>query len=467
MSRLYENSTPEIDPTRSIIRSEATRPVSHRGLEAMARRRFQDPKPFKEGKFWWLLIWDSSEPGSRKRQRIKLAKADMAVREVQKIVDEKLRPMNQGLALTGSAMNFSDFMDDIYIPRYLPKEVLPGRPAELSSSTRLSYRGMISKYLRPDLGSKCLRDLTRSTLQQYFSGKGATVSYPTMSKIRDALSSVLRSAVDVEYLNKNPMEGLRLPKDRRARRPKPTITPEQFANLVQVVSEPYATMIFVAVWTGLRVSELIGLKWHCIHADSITIEERFCRGDWATPKTDASAATIGVEPEVIARLLRLPTLTVEVRAGRAVRRHKLVKSGGPDDLVFQSVQDGSPMNDQNILKRHIQPAARKLGLPFVNWRCLRTSHATWLVQAGADPKSVQGQMRHSRISTTMDIYAQIVPTSQRRALQQLSAFASGGTIPAELQTAAMDLDFTEREEDEKDVAENLRSNSRSKTFQIN
>lgn len=156
---------------------------------------------------------------------------------------------------------------------------------------------------------------------------------------------------------------------------------------------------------------------------------------------------------------------MEVRAGRAVRKHKLVKSGGPDDLVFQSVQDGSPMNDQNILKRHIQPAARKLGLPFVNWRCLRTSHATWLVQAGADPKSVQGQMRRSRISTTMDIYAQIVPTSQRRALQQLSAFASGGTIPAAMQTAAMDLDFTER--DEKDDAQDSRSNSRSKTFQIN
>ena len=65
--------------------------------------------------------------------------------------------------------------------------------------------------------------------------------------------------------------------------------------------------------------------------------------------------------------------------------------------------------------------------PFVNWRCLRTSHATWLVQAGADPKSVQGQMRHSRISTTLDIYAQIVPLAQRRALEQLSEFAKGST----------------------------------------
>jgi hypothetical protein len=113
-----------------------------------------------------------------------------------------------------------------------------------------------------------------------------------------------------------------------------------------------------------------------------------------------------------------------------------------------------------------QPAARKLGLPFVCWRCLRTSHATWLVQAGADPKSMQGQMRHSRISTTMDIYAQIVPTSQRRALQQLTAFAGGGNMPAELETAALDLDFSAGAEEES-AGTGPRSNSRSKTFQIN
>jgi site-specific recombinase XerD len=75
----------------------------------------------------------------------------------------------------------------------------------------------------------------------------------------------------------------------------------------------------------------------------------------------------------------------------------------------------------NILKRFIKPAAKKLGLR-ANWRCLRTSHATSLVQAGADLKSVQGQMRHTRISTTMDIYAQIVPVAQRRAVEKLSEF---------------------------------------------
>src|SRR4029077_13227275 len=124
-------------------------------------------KPFKEGKFWWLRLWDQSATGSRKRQRIKLARADMAVREVQKIVEEKLRPMNQGLALTGSAMRFSDFMTEKYIPTYL-RPAAPGSAALLSSSTRDSYRGMISKYVQPRLGRMCLRDVTRQTLQQQF-----------------------------------------------------------------------------------------------------------------------------------------------------------------------------------------------------------------------------------------------------------------------------------------------------------
>jgi len=105
--------------------------------------------------------------------------------------------------------------------------------------------------------------------------------------------------------------------------------------------------------------------------------------------------------------------------GHGNRRYKVVKSDGPDDLVFQSVKDGKPMRDNNMLSRHIKPAARELGLGFVNWRCLRTSYGTWLKREGADMKDIQGQMRHSRISTTMDIYVQDIPESRRRAVERL------------------------------------------------
>ena len=114
-------------------------------------------------------------------------------------------------------------------------------------------------------------------------------------------------------------------------------------------------------------------------------------------------------------------LTVEVRAGRAIRKYRVVKSDGPNDLVFQSVKDGKPIRDNNILTRFIKPAARKLGLNWVNWRSLRTSHAVWLKMAGADVKDAQGQMRHSRATTTLDIYQQFVPESQQRVVNRLSA----------------------------------------------
>jgi len=384
----------------------------------MARRRFQNPDPKREGKWWYLRFWQDvfvRNVSTRRRQRIKLAPASMPEREVKKIAAEVLRPVNQGLITVGSAVDFEEYVDSIYIPTVLPL---------LAKTTRESYEGIIGKYLKPSFGASCLRDLSPLTLQRYFSSSQSRgIAYPSVLKIRDALSSILRSAVRYGFLVKNPMDGLQLPPDKRGRRSKPFITPAQFENLMQLLPEPYATMLYTAVWTGLRVSELIGLKWRCIHADSIAIEERYCRVDWAAPKTPDSAATIGVEPQVIARIQRLKILTVDVRAGRALRHHKVVKADGPDDLVFQSVKDGKPMSDGNILKRYIKPAARTLGLPFMNWRCLRTSHATWLVQAGADPKSVQGQMRHSRISTTMDIYAQIVPQAQRVALKKLSQFA--------------------------------------------
>jgi integrase len=407
--------------TRGMISAEAGlgEPSSKGDFASMARRRFQDPIPKREGKFWYLLCWqDSFTRGvrTRKRQRMKLAPASMPEREVRKIAAEVLRPLNQGLISVGSAVTFGEYVDSEYLPTVLPL---------LASSTQDCYGGVIRKYLTPTFGALCLRDLTPRALQRYFST--LAIPYPSVVKVRDAFSSILRSAVP-DFLVKNPLDGLRLPRDKRGRGRKPVLSPEQFNKVVQLVPEPYATMLYVAVWTGLRVSELIGLKWRCIHTDSITIDERYCRGDWSVPKTAASAATIGVSPEVIARIFRLKTLTVEIRAGVGTREYKLVKSDDPDALVFQSVKDGRPMNDQNILKRHIQPAARALGLSFVNWRCLRTSHATWLVQAGADPKSVQGQMRHSRISTTMDIYAQIVSTAQRQAIKKLSEFAQPCSI---------------------------------------
>ncbi len=72
--------------------------------------------------------------------------------------------------------------------------------------------------------------------------------------------------------------------------------------------------------------------------------------------------------------------------------------------MFQSVAKGRPMRDNTVLTRHIKPAAWERGPGWVTWQVMRRSCATWMQQAGVDVKDAQGIMRHSRASTTQDIY---------------------------------------------------------------
>jgi len=73
------------------------------------------------------------------------------------------------------------------------------------------------------------------------------------------------------------------------KRVKPFLMPEMFEALLALIREPYSTMVFLAVFTGLRISELIGLRWRNVNQDSITIEERYCRGDCVSVGGEGSA----------------------------------------------------------------------------------------------------------------------------------------------------------------------------------
>ena len=88
----------------------------------------------------------------------------------------------------------------------------------MAKSTRERYTSIVKNYLTPAFGSKCLRDLTPLTLQQYFSSLDAKLSYESRDKIRDVLSSVLASAVTYGLLVKNPTESVRLSPAKRGNR---------------------------------------------------------------------------------------------------------------------------------------------------------------------------------------------------------------------------------------------------------
>ena len=82
------------------------------------------------------------------------------------------------------------------------------------------------------------------------------------------------------------MDGLKLPPAKTGKRIKATITPEEFIDLIARLDERFATMVVTAVLNGLRVSELIGLRFEDLREDSIMVDERCCRS--STPKSCAT-----------------------------------------------------------------------------------------------------------------------------------------------------------------------------------
>jgi integrase len=385
----------------------------------MARRRYQKPAPKRRGEQWTILVREDQVANgrrTRKVRRISLGPASLTKAEAERLRDDYLAAINHPILGIGGACLFGDFV------KTYERDVLP----TLASTSQERSRSVLKNYLKPELGNLMLREITLEPLQGYFARlQQSKLSFESIDKIRDVLSAVLRTAVDYGRLPSNPAEKIRL-KRRKPKGPKPFLRIEQFYNLLDATAEPYATMIYVAVFTALRVSELSGLRWRNVHATSITVEERYSRGDFDQPKSASSRATIPVDAHVIERIERLKTLEVSVKAGRATRRYKVVKSDGPDHLVFQSVAKAAPMRDNNVLTRHIKPAARKLDIGWVNWQVLRRSCATWLQQAGVDVKDAQGLMRHSRASTTQDVYQQLVPESQFRAVKKLTSYVETG-----------------------------------------
>ena len=415
MSLIPFPSSPKLFPKESpsATLTAANSCVSGKDFEAVARRRFQNPKPRKIGNWWWIYPWvDVWENGQirRKRKPIKVAPADTGARAAQRIAAEIMRGQNQGLESIGSVTPFRIFVESDYKKAVLPLLAMP---------VQKNYNIVLRSRLLPDFGDLPLRELTARRLQAYFVNLQG--GHATKVKTRDVLASVLNAAVQFGLLTTTPLTDVRLPPNKERGRKKPTITYDEFERLVNAMAEPYSTMVYICVLAALRVSELLALKWEDVGPDFIMVDERFCRGDLSKTKTPASCAPVAVHPRVIQRIdaLKQKSVTVNWGKGGAKKTFKLVRSDAPYDLVFQSLKSGGPMSDHNILVRHIKPVAKKLGLGLVNWQVLRRSYATWLIACGADPKSAQAQMRHAGPQQTLEIYAQVVSETQRRAVNTL------------------------------------------------
>ena len=145
-------------------------------------------------------------------------------------------------------------------------------------------------------------------------------------------------------------------------------------------------MVWTAVSTGMRVSDVLALRWRSVDLDRglVSVTERYYRGDTDEPKSERGR-----------RELPLGCLV------EAYLRHKPVDAKG-DEYVFE--KDGNPLDDRAILKDFIRPAAKDLGFyfPGFGWHSFRRQNLTGIQEEGATPFEAQAQAGHSKPTMTAD-----------------------------------------------------------------
>jgi len=317
-------------------------------------------------------------------------------REARKLLEARLRPINEGRHRPQSAITFDRFVSEQFEPGVLPT---------LKFATRQIYSLLLHKHLLPQFGTQRLCDIARAEIQQFLLVKlKSGLSWETTNHLRHLLSKVLGIAVTWGYLGENPVRGVRMP-ERTLKHPHRFLSVEEAQRLLAVLNEPVRTIALLAILTGLRVGEILGLRWGRIDfvAGTLRVEETCYKGNLGSPKTHASRREV-------------PLVTVVLQALLVHRSRSLDTS--PDALVFAS-RNRTPLNADNLRKRNLKSACQFIGLKPIDWHTLRHTHSTLLHALGTPLKVCQVQLGHSRLATTLEVYTHTLAGAQREAVSKL------------------------------------------------
>lgn len=286
---------------------------------------------------------------------------------------------------------------------------------ERSERTLEIYRQRWHTHVRPTLGrwriqsvgvaevSRFLAELRRKTSRRAKPGEQPELlSNWTVRGVLNVLHVVMEHAVTREYLASNPVRSLNGEKPPAKNRTKARILePEEVALLIDRAPAGYRTLIVAAAYTGMRQSELLGLRWGDVdfEAGTIQVRHQLSRATRDKParvvplKTDAAERHIDLAPEL----------------SRELAKHRLASPfSNEGDFVFVT-ETGNPVYYRNASARGLDKAADRAGLnpegvQKLSFHDLRHTAITHLIRSGADGAQVSRFAGHSKVSTTLDLY---------------------------------------------------------------
>lgn len=318
----------------------------------------------------------------------------------------------QGILSTGPQQALSQYLADwLEVHRY-----------KVRPRTYERYEAIVRLHIVPRLGRVSLQKLTGQHLEKMYADlQKAGLSATTVDAVHNMLHTALDRAVRLGLVGRNVSELVSPP--RKEHREAKALTPEQVRQFLEAIKgHPRETLFILALATGMRRGELLGLKWQDINLDNATLQVRRALNRMPTgqgyketePKTKSGRRSIALVPFAVEALRRHWQSQQEekARAGEVWEDH---------DYVFCD-PDGSHLDPGHDVYVQFKKVLKQAGLPDLRFHDLRHSMATMLLQKKVHPKIVQEVLGHSSIDITMDIYSHVLPNIQSDAMSELGDF---------------------------------------------
>lgn len=308
-------------------------------------------------------------------------------------------------------MRFKDLAEE-YLKIYAP--------GNLKECTKYNYECTIKEKFIPFFGNHKLKDINTGLLTTYFNqlkkvnteGVEVSLNPSTVKRLFNTMQSIFRFALTQHYIVKNPTIGVILPKpDPTVENKRKYLLEEEIPEFVQLFSSYSVlnTVVMVLLYTGMRSGECLALRWEDIDFSNNVIYVKHNLADvggkhfLTTPKTKTSK-----------RKIYFGQSLKDILLVHKEKQEMLINAIGPSfehpEMVFTS--DKGNYKDRSALNTSFKRYLKGTKFEFLTLHALRHSNATILLNQGVDLKIISDHLGHSTMTTTANIYTEVLESSR-------------------------------------------------------
>lgn len=357
-----------------------------------------------------LNLGRDPETGKRKQQWVSIKGTK---KEAEKRLSELINQLDNGTYIKPKKTTLTEYLN-MWLNEYAKNNLSP-RGFE-------RYAGIIRKHLIPDLGKVTLTQLKPEHLQKHYTTKlNDGLSARTVRYHHALIHVALQTAVKWGLVSRNVADAVDPPHIRRSEMQ--TWNENEVNQFLEGTNDsPYYSLFYTALFTGMRRSELLALRWQDI--DFIYSQIYVNRSlhqlkdgsfIFTQPKSAKSSRTIALTPST---MLMLKEYQEKQKLERAMSGNPLTDT----DLVFSNLE-GEPLRP-NTITRAWTTLTANCGLKRIRLHDARHTHASLMLKQGIHPKIVQERLGHSSIQMTIDTYSHVAPGIQEAAANRFDEILS-------------------------------------------